>query len=125
MRLLIDTNIFLWSLQDDKKLTKNAKITLENANEVYVSSASIWEIAIKKDIGKIEVDVEQLAEAISAAGFIELPITAKHASTILTLKNIHRDPFDRLLIAQAISEPLILLTSDKLLKDYSSLVHLI
>lgn len=127
MRLLLDTNIFLWSILDDAKLSKNARTIIVNADERYVSSASIWEIAIKKSLGKLDSDndIENLSEVIGASGFMELPISAKHAATVNGLANIHRDPFDRLLIAQAICEPLIFLTSDKRLQEYSHLVKVI
>lgn len=125
MRILLDTNVFLWCLVDDKKLTPHARSIIVNADERYVSSASIWEVAIKKSLGKLNVDIGELADAITSSGFLELPITAKHASLVFGLPNLHRDPFDRLLIAQAMSEPLIFLTADKLLNKYSDLVEII
>lgn len=127
MRLLLDTNIFLWSILDDVRLSKRTRTIIVNADERYVSSASIWEIAIKKSLGKLDGDnnIENLAEAIGASGFMELPISAKHAATVHGLAKIHRDPFDRLLIAQAICEPLIFLTSDKNLQEYSHLVKVV
>lgn len=127
MRLLLDTNIFLWCVLDDIKLTKKAREMIINAEERYVSSASIWEIAIKKSLGKLDSDnnINELAESIEASGFIELAISAKHAAAVLSLQHIHRDPFDRLLIAQAISEPLLFLTADSQLLEYSPLVKTI
>lgn len=125
MRLLLDTHLFLWSINNDKKLTKLARSKILNASEVYVSSASIWEAVIKINIGKLEANVNQLVEAITKSGFIELPITALHAATVSQLSTIHRDPFDRMLIAQAISEPLTFLTADTILKSYSDLVEII
>ncbi|MBS0655288.1 MAG: type II toxin-antitoxin system VapC family toxin [Verrucomicrobia bacterium] len=127
MRILLDTNIFLWCIIDDAKLTKKAKDLIVEADERYVSSASIWEIAIKKSIGKLDSnnDIGSLADVIEESGFIELPVTAKHAATIFHLEHIHRDPFDRLLIAQAICEPLIFVTADMQLEKYSELVKVI
>lgn len=127
MRLLLDTNVFLWCVLDDARLSKKAKEIILNADESYVSSASIWEIAIKKSIGKLDAgnDIVELADTIQASGFIELSITAKHAATVRRLEQIHRDPFDRLLIAQAIYEPLIFLTADKELQKYSDLVKVV
>lgn len=127
MRLLLDTHIFLWCVLDDVKLTKKARTMIVNAEKKFVSSASIWEIAIKKSLGKLELDNEigELVEAIRASGFHELPITTKHAETVYGLAPIHRDPFDRLLIAQAICEPLIFLTADKQLQSYSDLVEIV
>ena len=127
MRILLDTNIFLWCILDDAKLSKKAKALIEDADERYVSSASIWEIAIKKSLGKLDSnnDIGNLTDAIEESGFLELPITAKHAATVYSLEQIHRDPFDRLLIAQAICEPLIFVTADTQLKKYSDLVKVI
>lgn len=125
MRILLDTHLFLWSVKDDRKLSKAIRAKILAASEVYVSSASIWEATIKIQLGKLDADPLQLVEAISKSGFTELPITALHAATVARLSGIHRDPFDRMLIAQAISEPLTLLTSDHLLKNYSHLVEVV
>ena len=98
---------------------------LDGAAEIYVSSASIWEAAIKSRLGKLEADVDALASAIAASGFLELPVSAKHAAAVARLPDFHGDPFDRLLIAQAISEPLRFLTADSVLRQYSDLVELV
>jgi PIN domain nuclease of toxin-antitoxin system len=125
MRLLLDTHVFLWAIKNDRRLSKTTRSKILNASEVYVSSASIWEAAIKVKLKKLDVDVDQLVDAIFESGFVELPITARHAATVCRLPDIHRDPFDRLLIAQAISEPLTFLTADAALKNYSDLVELV
>ncbi len=125
MRLLLDTNVLLWWLSDDPKLSPAARTRIQNAQEVYVSSASIWESAIKAGIGKLDIDVDLLAAEINNSGFIELPVTARHAAKVTHLPNIHRDPFDRMLVAQAISEPLTLLTADEKLRGYTDLVEII
>jgi len=125
MRILLDTHIFLWWVRGESKLSKIAKASILNAAEVYISSASIWESSIKAKLGKLSVDIEELAASITASGFLELPITAKHAATVYHLPDIHRDPFDRLLIAQAICEPLQLLTFDKTLEPYTDLVKVV
>lgn len=125
MRILIDTHIFLWWLKDNPSLSKKARALIVDAEEVFVSSASIWEISIKVNLKKLKVDVLEMIGAIEANGFTELPISAKHAAAVSQLKNIHRDPFDRILVAQAIAEPLKLLTSDKILQKYSNLVEVI
>lgn len=127
MRVLLDTHIFLWSIKDDRRLSKEARSKILNATEVYVSSASIWEACIKIKLNKLDLDVDIscIVAAIAQSGFCELPITATHAAAILGLADIHRDPFDRILIAQAISEPLTLLTMDSQLKEYSDLVCLV
>lgn len=127
MRILLDTHLFLWSIKDDRRLPKEARSKILNAVEVYVSSASIWEICIKIKLGKLDIgaDISHVVEAIVQSGFCELSITATHAARVCTLADIHRDPFDRILIAQAICEPLTLLTADSQLKEYSDLVHLV
>ena len=125
MRLLLDTHVFLWCVRDDRQLGKSARATIAGATAVYVSSASIWEATIKKAIGKLEVDLDALVRAIAGSGFVELPITARHAAAVARLPDVHRDPFDRLLVAQAMSEPLRFLTADSMLKGYSDLVDVI
>jgi PIN domain nuclease of toxin-antitoxin system len=122
MRLLLDTHIFLWAVTGDASLKAPIRRTLEEADEVYVSAASIWEIAIKSRLGKIEADANLLADEITEAGFRELPISAQHAAGVAKLPLHHADPFDRLLIAQAIAEPLKLLTADKSLARYSEMI---
>lgn len=125
MKLLIDTHIYLWWLQDNPKLSEKARQQIQDAAEVCVSSASIWEATIKASIGKLSVDIDQLVAEISKSGFQELPITAAHAATVARLPDIHKDPFDRMLIAQAMSEPFRFLTADVLLKSYSELVEIV
>ena len=125
MRLLLDTHIFLWWVGGDKRLTKSCIRQIKEAEEVYMSGASIWEIAIKIRIGKLKADISTLLEEMQSSHFLELPVTCQHAATTLSLPDIHRDPFDRLLIAQAISEPLVFLTADSKLKKYSELVEVV
>lgn len=125
MKLLLDTHIFLWCIKDDRRLTKTARSKILHASDVYVSSASIWEATIKIKLKKLDADLDKLVESIADSGFAELPITIHHAAAISHLPNIHRDPFDRILIAQAIFEPLIFLTADAELKKYSDLVEAI
>ncbi|SIT41088.1 PilT protein domain protein [Paraburkholderia ribeironis] len=122
MRLLLDTHVFLWSVTDDRKLTKAARKLILDADDVFVSSASIWEASIKAGLGKLDVDVNLLVSEIAASGFLELPVLAVHAAMVRDLPDIHRDPFDRLLVAQALSEPLRLVTSDGHLSNYTDLV---
>lgn len=125
MHLLLDTHLFIWWLKDDKHLSKKARSFISDADEVYISSISIWEAAIKIEIGKLDAAIEDLVTSIVQEGFIELPLTARHAAIVTDLPNYHRDPFDRVLIAQAITEPLRLLTADVKLKPYSELVVLV
>ncbi len=122
MRLLLDTHIFIWSVAADPRLPQQAREMMLEASEVFVSSASIWEAAIKAALGKLDVDIDHLASAIASSGFTELPVRAKHAVSVRSLPPIHNDPFDRLLIAQAMTEPLHLLTADEQLSAYSDLV---
>jgi PIN domain nuclease of toxin-antitoxin system len=125
VRLLLDTHIFLWAVTDGERLTAEARRLLLDADEVYVSAASIWEIAIKAALGRISGDVDQMVAAVSASGFQELPITARHAASVARLPAYHRDPFDRLLVAQAMTEPLVLVTADAVLGRYSELVRVV
>ncbi|MBI3508668.1 MAG: type II toxin-antitoxin system VapC family toxin [Chlamydiia bacterium] len=125
MRLLLDTHIFLWWVKEDKRLPKISLDKIREADEVYVSSASIWEIAIKMRLGKISGNIDALIQEIYNSHFLELPVSSQHAAATLELPDIHRDPFDRMLLAQAISEPLVFLTADPKLKKYSQLVEVI
>lgn len=122
MRLLLDTHIFIWVLDDDSRLSDVAWAKIEKADEVYVSSVSLWEVAIKFQLGKLRIEPEKLVDAAAASGFLELPVSFQHTLALRHLPAVHRDPFDRLLVAQAISEPMNLLSSDKILSQYSSLV---
>jgi PIN domain nuclease of toxin-antitoxin system len=122
MRLLLDTHIFLWAVMGDSALKAPVRRVIEEADEVYVSAASIWEIAIKARLGKIEADTDALVDEIAQVGFRELPVRLRHAAGVAKLPLHHTDPFDRLLIAQAIAEPLKLLTVDKPLAQYSEMV---
>ncbi|WP_175712235.1 type II toxin-antitoxin system VapC family toxin [Burkholderia ambifaria] len=122
MRLLLDTHVFLWSVFDDRKLSKSARKLIMDADEVFVSAATIWEASIKAGLGKLDVDVNELVAEISAAGFVELPIRVAHAAMVRELPDIHRDPFDRLLVAQAMAEPLRLVSADGQLSKYTELV---
>ena len=125
MRLLLDTQIYLWFLADSARLSKAAKHEIQQADEVFVSAASIWEASIKAALGKLAVEPTKLVEGILASGFTEMPIQAAHGVLASALPPHHRDPFDRMLVAQAMGEPAHLLTSDSLLSQYSELVRLI
>jgi len=125
MRVLLDTHVFLWAVAGSPLLKPAARGLIEAADEVYVSAASIWEVAIKSRLGKIEADPVELTGAIEASGFMHLPVTAVHAAGVGALELHHNDPFDRLLIAQALAEPLKLLTADGVLTQYSDVVVLI
>jgi PIN domain nuclease of toxin-antitoxin system len=125
MKILLDTHIFLWSINEDKKLSKKIRSRILEASEIYISSASIWEISIKLQLDRLKGDIDEIVASISESGFKQLPITAQHVLQVSKLPPIHRDPFDRMLVAQAISEPLILVTVDEQLKKYSTLIEII
>ncbi|OGA47733.1 MAG: twitching motility protein PilT [Betaproteobacteria bacterium RIFCSPLOWO2_12_FULL_62_58] len=121
MRLLLDTHLLLWAAASSKRLPGEARTLVEDAaNEVFFSAASIWEIAIKSSLGRTDfrIDLAALQSALPRMGLTELPVSAAHAIGVTKLPPIHRDPFDRLLIAQSIAEPLTLLTNDALLARY-------
>jgi PIN domain nuclease of toxin-antitoxin system len=124
LRLLLDTHIFLWLAADDKRLTDQARGTIMGAGAIFISSATIWEIAVKFRIGKLRVDPEDAIREMAINGFRELAVRNDHAAGVAKLPLIHNDPFDRLLIAQAMLEPLHLLTADAQLAAYSDLVLL-
>jgi PIN domain nuclease of toxin-antitoxin system len=124
MRLLLDTHVFLWAATGSASLKAQTRRTIEDADAVFVSAASIWEIAIKARLGKITADLDALVNAIKESGFVDLPVSTAHAAGVARLPLLHDDPFDRLLLAQAIAEPLRFLTADVALKPYSDLVTL-
>ena len=125
MRLLLDTHIYLWIIKNDQKLSKTARAFILEADEIYISSVSLWEASIKSKLGKLDVDIHDLTMAITESGFLELPLNIKHVNKAHQLPTLHKDPFDRILIAQAISEPLKFLTADEKLKEYSTLVEIV
>lgn len=125
MRLLLDTHVLLWALQDHSRIRKIRKRLLDPDHEIFFSVASLWEIAIKQAIGKIDASPEEVRDTARQDGFLELPILGAHVLAVTALPPIHRDPFDRLLVAQAFSEPMHLLTGDSLLAGYGELVEVI
>jgi PIN domain nuclease of toxin-antitoxin system len=128
MRLLLDTHVLLWAVGMSARLSAATRQTLEAPdNEVYYSAANLWEIAIKSSLRRtdFQVDPERLSTVLPAMDLTELPITARHAAAVTRLPPLHRDPFDRLLIAQSQVEPMILLTNDELLVQYGTSVRLI
>lgn len=128
MRLLLDTHVALWAIVDSPRLAEHARsLILDPANSIYISTASVWEITIKHMLGRGDMPVSgtQAAAHFQAAGYIELPIVNAHIALLETLPPYHADPFDRLLIAQALAEPLRLLTHDATLKPYSDSIILV
>lgn len=127
MRVLLDTHIALWAVTGSARLSALASRLVMQADEVFVSAASVWEIAIKHALGRgdMPVSAAQALQAFSDAGYTMLPVQAAHAARVEQLPSLHADPFDRLLVAQALSEPLTLLTRDTLVAAYSDAVVLV
>jgi PIN domain nuclease of toxin-antitoxin system len=128
MRLLLDTHLILWWEANHPRLPEIAKkLVLEEAESVFVSRASLWEIAIKISIGRLRLDIQKFSANIEAHGFQWLDITNTHLLSVATLPFMedHKDPFDRLLVAQSKTEPLLLLTADKTLARYGTTVRVI
>ena len=125
MRLLLDTQVFIWSVTGSRRLKAATRTYLSSAEVVFVSSASIWEIAIKARLGKIDGAAADFVAAIEASGFEELPVSARHAAAVANLPLHHTDPFDRLLLAQAFTEPLRFVTADGVLAGYGGGVEAI
>ena len=124
MRLLLDTHLLLWALSQPRKLTAAARKQID-ASEVYASAASIWEISIKSALGKLAANPRDILAGIEPAGFSLLPISGEHAAKVVELPPLHKDPFDRLLVAQSMVEPMLLLTNDEALRGYGSFVTVI
>ena len=128
MRVLLDTHLLLWAVASSRRLPKGARsLILDAANEVFYSAASVWEIAIKSALRRrdFKANPTVLVRALAQSGFAELPVTAAHAARVAELPAIHRDPFDRLLVAQSLAEPMTLLTNDAVLAGYGPLVELV
>jgi PIN domain nuclease of toxin-antitoxin system len=117
MSLLLDTHVVLWWLADDPGLPEEIKDRLDHEPDVRVSAATIWEIAIKQALGKISAPAD-LSDRVRDSGFRELPIDFTHAVAAGRLPLIHRDPFDRMLVAQARCEDLTLVTRDSYCQQY-------
>ncbi len=128
MRYLLDTHILLWAAADSEALPSVAKeIILSADNALYFSAASIWETAIKSRLGRpdFNLDPKAFAEALAQNGYLELPILATHSAAVYGLADVHKDPFDRILIAQAQCEDMKLLTADKALQGYGVVVEFV
>lgn len=117
MTLLLDTHAFLWWRLDSRRLKRAARQAIASADLVWVSAASAWEVAIKRQLGRLELD-EPFADMVADSDFRELPITFRHAEALLGLPPIHADPFDRMLVAQAQIEGATLVTHDRQLEPY-------
>ena len=128
MKLLLDTHILLWALMAPGRLPAPLRDVLTDpVNEVLFSAASIWEVSIKRSLDRPGFDFmpdDVIAGAV-AAGFTEAPVTARHAARVLELPRLHTDPFDRLLVAQALCEPARLVTADRAVAAYPALVDFV
>ena len=121
MKLLLDTHILLWAAQGSEQLSSKAKTLIEDPeNQLYFSAASLWEIAIKNKLGRADfkVDLAVLRRNLLDNGFEEIAINSAHAIGVDALPNIHKDPFDRMLIAQTAVEGITLMTADSLVAEY-------
>lgn len=128
MQYLIDTHVALWAVLDDTKLGDEARVRLlDPGSRVFVSAASLWEIAIKHALRPKEMPLsaDDAAEYFNQSGFEPLAVNWAHARRVAALPSFHRDPFDRILVAQALEEPLVLLTRDEIVASYSpTFVHI-
>jgi PIN domain nuclease of toxin-antitoxin system len=119
VKVLLDTSALLWWLADSPRLDAAARALIADpAHEIFVSVVSLWEVVIKSRIGKLQVDLGEMEEAIEGEGFRRLAIAPDHLKVLLALPSHHRDPFDHLLIAQAVSEDATFLTSDRQAEAY-------
>jgi PIN domain nuclease of toxin-antitoxin system len=118
--LLLDTHAFIWYSENDSKLPESIKIEIETADSVYISIASLWEIAIKLSIGKLSLrsNYESIESSLEPAGIILLPVSFADTVRVMNLPLHHRDPFDRILIAQAINNSLTLVSCDAAFTEY-------
>ncbi|HSN87940.1 MAG TPA: type II toxin-antitoxin system VapC family toxin [Thermoanaerobaculia bacterium] len=119
MNLLLDSHAFLWWLAEDPRLGAGARQAVADpASIVHVSAATVWELAIKASLGKLDLDGADLVAEIEENDFLELPMTARHSAAAATLPRHHGDPFDRMLIAQAQVEGLTIVTRDPAFRAY-------
>jgi len=118
MNILLDTHVLIWVINDSPKLTKQRRNQINNAEQVFVSLVSLWECVIKVNVGKLKIDLHKMMGLLERFGFELLPLRMNHIEALVDLPLQHRDPFDRMLIAQAKSEPLILVTDDKQIHGY-------
>ena len=119
MNLLLDTHVFLWWVGEPPRLAEEAKAAIADPGTlVYVSAASAWEISIKRSLGRIDMRDEEFLYGLRESGFAELTVTAEHGLAAGALPLHHRDPFDRMLIAQALTEGMRLVTHDRAIASY-------
>jgi PIN domain nuclease of toxin-antitoxin system len=125
IHILLDTNVVLWLAEDNHRADSIKSILLTTENRVFISVVSWWEIAIKIKSGKLNLNIKELYAYAKRHDFVELPLTGDCLKAYLELPNIHKDPFEHMLLAQALTFPMRLITGDSLLADYSSLVMVI
>jgi PIN domain nuclease of toxin-antitoxin system len=127
-RFLVDTQLLLWNVYGSRKLpVRVARLFRDGRHQFFYSAASLWEIAIKAARGREDfvADTAAIRDALEANGFHELPVAAQHAVQLSSLPPIHADPFDRMLVAQAIAEPMALITSDERLAAYPGMIEVV
>ena len=128
MKVLLDTHLFLWAAEESRRLPASVRDIMEGADQDLVFSvASLWEIAIKKALGRrdFRVDLNVLQRNLVENGYIELPVLAEHVLATVSQPPIHKDPFDRVLVAQATVEGIMLLTADPILARYPGPIRLV
>ena len=125
MRLLVDTHLLLWWLAGRPVSRRAGELIRDPANVLYASAASLWEVAVKSSLGKIEVEPGALLDALGKNGFEPMAVSWRHAARVAELPMHHRDPFDRMLVAQSLSESVPLLTGDKALAAYGPTVMVV
>lgn len=128
MKLLLDTHLLLWAAGDPRRLSRRARTLIDNpGNELLFSAASLWEVAIKRGLGRedFKVDARLLRRGLMDNGYGELPIISNHVVATESLPPIHKDPFDRILVAQATVEGITLLTIDPLVSRYPGPVRMV
>jgi PIN domain nuclease of toxin-antitoxin system len=126
VKFLLDTHVLLWAAGTPERLSPSARKAInDTTNQLFFSAASLWEIAIKRGLGRsdFQVDPRILRRGLLDNGYTDLPVTGEHAVAIDSLPPIHKDPFDRILIAQAMVEGFLLLTTDRIVTRYSGPVR--
>jgi PIN domain nuclease of toxin-antitoxin system len=127
-RFLVDTQLLLWNVYGSRKLpARVARLFRDGRHQFFYSAASLWEIAIKAGLGRAHfvADTAAIRETLEDNGFAELPVSAQHAVAVSRLPTIHADPFDRMLVAQAITEPMALITTDERLAAYPGTIEVV
>ncbi|MCL2185286.1 MAG: type II toxin-antitoxin system VapC family toxin [Treponema sp.] len=125
IKFLIDTNILIWYFWGSKRIDSIKEIIASENSDIYFSEVSLWEIMIKIRAEKLNIDIDELLFFAKKHAFIELPVSSKFNKVYMELAKHHKDPFDHMLLAQAITCPMHFITGDALLADYSSLVMVI